>query len=539
MKCKEIRRNIQIIVYKTRYINSLFELMDLSAKSIYKEKVDTMPEQNKAPLLEEMEKYADRLEKTDFKNFMDLGHKSTAKVGQELVKIWGEKALDHDFYPGMYVETLDNPEYELKDSLELAAKLYGTKKTFFSPCGATPLVAAMIAVTTKEGQKILMPRQAHKSIIYGMLLSGAIPVYMEPPYVEGKLLQLNTTVEQVEYMLNNNPDITTVFIISPTMYGIHCDVEAIAKIVHKHNKFFIVDEAWGALLPFCDKYPKSAIYLGADLVVHSNHKDGPAVVSSGLLHVCSDRINPLLVHKMLNEILTTSPSYWQVSSQDACRRFLAKKGYQVSMQAMEMAIHARNEINKIPGFYCPNEELCKFKGCAAYSPNRVVVFVEHLGLTGWEIQDILMKKYNIGVAFPSLVSFTPNNTYQIPKENWEALIKALQEISKNHYDKSKKEKTGLLRYPGTPLMKMTPRKVAAVTKEKLVTLKESLGKIVSEAVVSYPPGMAIIIPGETMSEDILNYLMTYLEAQKSIKMKGSDNLYGLHEKNTKIFVVDE
>jgi len=494
--------------------------------------------QKQAPVLDAMENFAKMLEKDGYVNLFSMGHVSSKEIDPQLIRIWGSQAIDRDYYPRNFLDSLENPVGEIKKALELAKKLYKTKETFFSSSGTSPMVTAMIASAVSEGEKILLPRHAHKSVLSGLLLSGAIPVYMQPPQFEERRILLNNTAEQVEEALEKHPDIKTVMIMSPTAYGIHADIERIAKLVHSKGKIFIVDEAWGSLMPFCNKYPKSAIYAGADMCTHSNHKDAHAFVSSGLLHVCTDRINPVIVRRILTRLLTTSPSFWQVSSQDACRRFLALKGEEIALRVADNATKIRAMINKIPGFYCPSDDLTKRYGCHAYSPNKIVVCIDHLGLTGWEIHEMLLKRFKIGVGYPSLAYFVPFNTYTIPMKSWEALAAALTQISKEFYDPNRKDKFGIVRYPPLPPMAMTQRQVQAAKNLRMIPLNESLGKIIGQAVYAYPPGMPIIADGEIMTPEVLKFINEYLDAEKKGLMKSSNTLLGLEDGNTKVYVID-
>jgi len=494
--------------------------------------------QKQAPILDAIERFSNKLEKEKFVNISSPGHVNSKGVDPQLIKIWGNQAIDCDFYPRAYLDSLENPVAEIKTALDLARQLYKTKGTFFSTSGTSPLVAAMIAAAVSDGEKILLPRHAHKSALSGLFLSGAIPVYMQPPQYEERRILLNNTPEQVEEALAKHPDIKAVMIMSPTAYGIHADIEKIAKIVHSKGKIFIVDEAWGSLMPFCNKFPKSAIYAGADMCTHSNHKDAAAFVSSGLLHVCTDRINPMVVKRLLTRLLTTSPSFWQLSSQDACRRFLAFNGEKIALKTAESAVKIREMINKIPGFYCLGEELTKLNGCFAYSPNKIVICIDHLGLTGWEIHEMLLKRFNISTAFPSLAYFVPFNTYTLEMESWETFVNALTQISKEYYNPNKKDKWGIVRYPPLPPIAMTQRQVQSSKNFKLVPLNESLGKIIGQAVYAYPPGMPIIADGEIMTPEVLKFINEYMDAEKRGLMKSSNTLLGLEDGNTKIYVID-
>jgi arginine decarboxylase len=495
---------------------------------------DTQDIQNRTPIIDAMLEFRKRL-KDGFVNLCGLGHKFAHTVDSSLRDFWGSQALDSDYYPRLCLDCIETPRSHIKESLELTRELYKTKWTFFSPSGTSPLNTVMICSTISNGDKILVARHSHKSVFWGIYIAGAIPVYLETPIDDKRKILLNTTYEAVEDALNKNPDIKAVHLSSPTMYGFHIDLPKIEKLVHSRNIALLVDEAWGSLMPFCDKYPKSAIEIGADLVIQSNHKDGPAVVGSGLLHVCTDRIPIKRVQMNLNRVLSTSPSAWVLSSHDAARKLFAQNGYEICMKAMENASYARKEVNQIPGFYVPGNDMIGRPGVFAYSPNRVVVFVEEqLGLTGWEMLDILNAKYNIGVMGPALHYFVPSNTYSNSKEDWAKFINALKEISKDNYSPTKKRQWVPMKFPRLPQVKLPIREAYDNKKTKLVPIDESLNKVIASLVCAYPPGMAMIMEGEIMTQEILDFIKSYIEAEKTGQIKCGQTLAGLEDNNTKI-----
>jgi len=494
--------------------------------------------QERTPIIDAMKAFGRRLQQ-GFVNFCGLGHKTAGAVDPSFTDLWGTQAVNNDYYPRTYMDSLENPRADIKESMELASKLYKTKQTFFSPSGTSPLNTVMICSVVGTGDKILVARHSHKSVFWAIYVAGAIPIYLDTQIDEKRHLLMNTTVQQIEEAFEKHPDIKAVHVTSPTMYGFHVDLPKIEKLVHSKGIPFLVDEAWGSLMPFCDKYPKSAIEIGADLVIQSNHKDGPGVVMSGMLHVVTERIPVKRVHNLLNRVLTTSPSFWILSSQDAARKYMAKNGYEIAMKAMENASFAREEINAIHGFYVPGDDMVGLPGCFAFSPNRVIVFVEEtLGLTGWEILDLLNTKYNIGVMSPSLNLFIPFNTYSSTKEDWTTLIKALKEISEGNYSPTKKRIWTGGKFPRLPPAKLTRRQALETRKEKVVPLDQSLNKVIGSFVCAYPPGMAIVMEGEVMTAEHLNFIKSYIEAEKTGKLRCGQTLCGLQEGNTKITILE-
>jgi ornithine decarboxylase len=329
-----------------------------------------------------------------------------------------------------------------------------------------------------------------------------------------------------------------VLITSPTAQGVHADLKSIEKIVHSKGKILMVDEAWGSLMPFNDRYPISAAEAGADIVVQSNHKDACAFIGSGLLHVCSGKIDISKVKRQMSGLLSTSPSFWILSSQDACRRHLAYEGYKIAGNAADMGDLARKEIRKIQGFSVLDERFLAFPGCHSLSPNRVTVFMDNLRITGWELCSILVKEYGIYTTYPSFSNFVAGGSYSNTVEEWQRLFKALQEVSKKYYDEEYEGKWEYIKFPRIPPLVLSPLQANNISKERLIPLEESLGKIAAQTVCAYPPGIPILVEGEKITANALEFIEHYIRVEKTATFKSGGLLLGLEDNNKAIPVID-
>ena len=279
------------------------------------------------------------------------GHKKGMGMDNKFKNFVGNNVLSIDVTVFKLVDSLHHPEGPIKKAQELAADAYGADRAFFSINGTSGAIQAMILSVVSHGDKIIIPRNVHKSVTAGIILSGAVPVYIQPEVDRKVGLALGVTPETVEEALKNNPDAKAVLIINPTYYGVAADIKRIADIVHSYDIPLIVDEAHGAHLGFNNRLPMSAISAGADMSGQNTHKIG-SLTQSSLLQVMEKRVDVNKVQQVMNLLQTTSPSYILMASLDVARMQIATKGKELLDRAIDLAEYARREINKIPGLYC-------------------------------------------------------------------------------------------------------------------------------------------------------------------------------------------
>lgn len=311
-------------------------------------------DQNKTPLFTVLkDEYVGR----NILPFHVPGHKRGRGVDKEFFNFMGEAPFSIDVTIFKMVDGLHHPKSCIKEAQELLADAYGVKHSFFAVNGTSGAIQAMIMSVIKAGEKILVPRNVHKSVSAGIILSGSEPVYMNPEIDENLGIALGVKPQTVENMLKQDPDIAAVLIINPTYYGVATDIKKIADIVHSYDIPLIVDEAHGPHLHFHDELPISAVDAGADICTQSTHKILGAMTQMSVIHVNSDRVNVEKVKQILSLLHTTSPSYPLMASLDCSRRQIATQGQELLTRTIELAKYFRREANRIPGIYCFGEEL--------------------------------------------------------------------------------------------------------------------------------------------------------------------------------------
>ena len=457
-------------------------------------------DQNETPLFDVLMEYVDR----DTVPFHVPGHKKGVGVDEEFKKFIGDNPFKIDVTVFKLVDSLHHPTGAIKKAQELAADAYGSDAAFFSIHGTSGAIQAMIMSVVSDGDKIIIPRNVHKSVTGGIILSGAIPVYMQPCLDKEVGIAHGVTPETVEATLKENPDAKAVLIINPTYYGVATDIKKISEIVHSYNIPLIVDEAHGPHLGFNDRLPISGIQAGADICAQSTHKIIGALTQCSLLQVKAGLVDIPRVHQLLSMMQTTSPSYILMASLDCARRQIALHGKELLDYAIDLANYARDEINKIPGFYSFGKDILGEPGVFAIDPTKITITCRALGMTGYDLDMILSDKYHIQVEMADLYNILAVGSFGDTIESINKLINALKEISKEHHNDGI-EMSDFIDMPAIPEQIQIPREAFNSVKTSIL-LEKSIGMISGEFLLAYPPGIPILCPGEKITFEIVEYV---------------------------------
>jgi len=457
-------------------------------------------DQNETPLFDALMEYVNR----ETIPFHVPGHKKGVGMDKEFKDFMGENPFKIDVTVFKLVDSLHHPTGPIKKAQELAADVYGADASFFSIHGTSGAIQAMIMSVVTDGDKIIVPRNVHKSITAGIILSGAIPIYMQPQLDKKLGIAHGVPPSTVEATLNKHPDAKAVLIINPTYYGVATDIKSIADIVHSHGIPLIVDEAHGPHLGFNDKLPMSAMEAGADICSQSTHKIIGAMTQASLLHVHSKYVDVNKVHQVLSLLQTTSPSYILMASLDCARRQIALHGEELLEYTINLINYARAEINKIPGLYSFGEEVLGIPGCYAFDPTKLTITCRDLGITGFDLDMILANKYHIQMELSDLYNILAVGSFGDTKESIEALLSALKEISNEYFGKGNK-KSDFIDIPSIPEQLQRPRE-AFTSMKSSVSLRDSIGLISGEFLMAYPPGIPVLCPGERITKEIIDYI---------------------------------
>jgi arginine decarboxylase len=462
--------------------------------------------QARAPFFEALRDYL----KKDFVAFHTPGHKYGQGIDPEFLELVGQNVFKIDLCELPEVDNLHDPEHVIKEAQELAAAAYGADYSFFLVNGSTCGNHTMVLSVCDPGDKILIPRNCHKSVIGGILLSGAIPVYLKPVWDKEYGFYDSITPEEVEASLQANPDAKALLVVNPTYYGVTCDIEAIAKICHSYNKPLLVDEAHGPHLHFHSDLPISALDAGADLVVQSTHKIIAGMTQASMFHMRdTGHVDVQRVRKVLQLVQSTSPSYVLMASLDTARRQMALHGSELLSHALEVSEWARRELNTIPGIHCFGKERIGQTGIHNIDLTKLVINVSDLGISGFDVLDLLNEKYGVQSEMATLTNVLAIVTFANPLSDLERLVNAMRSISEEVHTSGIPQKVRALLHtldlPEMPKAAMTPRE-AFYSKTEKIPFQESVGRICTEIVSPYPPGIPILVPGEQITRELVDYL---------------------------------
>ena len=444
------------------------------------------------------------------------GHKR-GRGNMELTEFLGEDCMNVDVNSMKPLDNLCHPVSVIRDAEDLAAQAFGAANAFFMVGGTTSAVQSMIMYACKEGDKIIMPRNVHRSAINAMILTGAVPVYVDPDVNHQLGIALGMSVSQVEKAIEENPDAKAVLVNNPTYYGVCSDLRRITELAHSHGMLVLADEAHGTHFYFGDDFPVPAMAAGADISSASMHKSGGSLTQSSFLLMGKD-INADYMRQIVNLTQTTSASYLLLSSLDISRKRLALSGREIFAKTVEMAQYAREEINSIGGYYAFSSELINGDSIYDFDVSKLSVHTLPIGLAGIEVYDLLRDEYDIQIEFGDIGNILAYVSVGDRTRDIERLISAMSEI-KRRFGKSG---TGMLTQEYiNPVVAEPPRK-AFYAKKRSLTLDEAAGNVCTEFVMCYPPGIPILAPGELITPEIIEYIKYAKE--KGCQMTGTEDI---------------
>ncbi len=489
------------ISFKTNTIKDIA----LSANVLYDRNANASKDDNVvAPLLDALEKYKNN----PCTGFHIPGHNRGEGVLKRFQNLIGEDALLLDTTDEFdSLGTLHPATGAIADAMKLASIAYNSKKTFFITSGSTISNLAIAFGVVSPNDEIIVARNSHRSVITGMMISGANPKWLMPKLLDNWSIFGAIEADELEYQLKLKPNTKFVWVVNPTYEGMISDIKKMSEICKKHNVPLIVDEAHGSLWNFSDELPKSALELGADAVVHSLHKTGGSMTQSSLLHISKN--SKLDIHKIehaLKLLHTTSPSVLLLASLDAARAHLSSEnGQKLIKRAIENAKYFRHEAKNIKNLSVLGEDDgVKF--------DVTKIFIKMKGLSGKRLETILELDFNIEIESATdegvLILSNIGNT----REEFEYLIKALKAISIREYPDichlEGKKYMPLME----PITVMNPRD-AYFAPKKLVKIEDAIGRISAEVIALCPPGISVLLPGEIIHKEHLPYLSDFSEIE--------------------------
>ncbi len=474
-----------------------------------------MIDQQRAPFLDGLK----AARRAPINSFHMPGHKFKPALNPALVELLGEAVFEADLneiHP--LVDYLHAPRSTLLEAQQLAAAAVGADRSYFLVNGSTVGNQAMLLTVAHEGQEVVVPRAAHRSVYAGLILSGAVPVYVPPLYHPLVEFPLAVPLEDARAVLERHPDAVALQITSPNYYGYLSDVGGLAALAHQRGLPLLVDEAHGAHLPYHPDLPADAVSRGADLVVQSSHKTIGALTQAALLHHTGQRVDVARLERILSLLQSSSPSALLTASLDAARQQMATAGKSLLDNTLRLAHWAREQIRAIPGLWCYGAEIVGECGIFAHDPTKLVIRVSETGWNGHQFVRRLAAAHQVYVEFEDPKHIICSVTIADDEAGVSYLLDSLGAVAAHAHNQPASTPTAaLMTPPPLPEMILTPRQ-ANVAPSRPLPLEQAAGHIAAEQIMPYPPGIPLVLPGERLTRDLLAYLR-YVKAQ-GIKIVG-------------------
>ena len=451
--------------------------------------------------------------------FYTPGHKRGSGIARPLADLFGNLVFQADLPELPALDNLYAPEGAIREAQQLAAEAFGADETWFLVNGSTAGAIAAILATCTSGQKIILPRNIHSSAISGLVLSGAIPIFVNPEYDPNWDMVNSVTPASIQEALWKHPDARAVMMVYPTYQGVCGDVRAIAEICHQHDLPLIVDEAHGPHFHFHSELPPSALSCGADIAIQSIHKVLGAMTQASMIHLKSSRVDPKAISRALQLIQSTSPSYLLLASLDAARQQMATSGPELISRTLNLAERAKQEIEARTPFQVLQPKFSS--GFSALDPTRLSINVSYCGFTGYEVDRLLHDRHGVIAELPSAQYLTFIISIGNTEADIDQLVTGLTEICGdrdveevergNANVQQRWQEECLFVHPSSFLIRpaLSPRQAFFSSTETL-PIEQTDERISAEMICPYPPGIPAIMPGEMINMSALDYLQQVL-----------------------------
>ncbi|MFI0876652.1 ornithine decarboxylase [Streptomyces sp. CS149] len=468
---------------------------------------------HEAPVLDALAAYHGRGELA----FSPPGHKQARGADPAVREVLGDAVFLGDVLATGGLDSRRETSGVLRRAEELMADAVHAEHTFFSTCGSSLSVKAAMLSVAAPHQKLLVGRDAHKSVIAGLILSGVEPIWLEPQWDGERHLAHPPSAATVEQAFAEHPDARGALVTSPTPYGTAADLRAIAEVCHRRSRPLIVDEAWGAHLPFHPDLPSWAMDAGADVCVTSIHKMGSGLEQGSVFHLQGELVDHDTLASRADLLGTTSPSVLLYAGIDGWRRQMALGGRALLSNALDLAATVRRRIEEIDGMHVNGEkDFCGSGAAAEFDPLPVIIDIEGLGTTGYRAADWLRSHHRIDMHLVDHRRISAQITHADDASTTGQLLTALEDLSRNAHTLRPAPEV-LVPSPAElrPDQVCLPRDAFFAETED-VPAAEAVGRVAAEMMTPYPPGIPAVLPGERITAPLLRYLRSGVEAGMNV-----------------------
>ncbi len=460
--------------------------------------------QLRAPIAEAMQAYA----RDGALAFHTPGHKQGLGAHPLLRKLITAEGLREEVSLMEELDDLHEPTMCIREAQELAADLYGADAAYFMINGTSGAIHTMLMAALMPGDIVLVPRNAHRSLIGGIILVGARPVFIQPEIDERLGIAMGLCLSDIKKAIAAHPEARALALVYPTYYGVTVDLQAIADELHAHDMLLLVDEAHGPHLKFSDKLPLQAIDAGADMAAQSTHKITGSMTQTSLLLAKGPRVDQERVRQAASLLQSTSPNQLLLASLDIARLQLAEIGRERIGRAVHLAEKLRRDINAVDGLWSFGADYLQTEGAAGLDLTKVTVSLRGLGISGPQAEEILRHEYKIQCELSDAYNLLFIISYADTEHEIGVLLDALRALAARFQGKAQFSVPAAM--PAVPALGMTPREAFFAAYE-LVPFPVAAGRIAAEQLMFYPPGIPILAPGDRIDQASLDYIRAMQE----------------------------
>ncbi|MDT9682917.1 ornithine decarboxylase [Streptomyces sp. TRM76323] len=463
---------------------------------------------SRVPVLEALEEFRRRGDVV----YGPPGHKQGLGVDPRVLEVLGEDLFRADVLSLNGLDDRRESQGVLSQAQELMADAVGAEHAFFSTCGSSLSVKTAMLAVAGPGEKLLISRNAHKSVIAAVIVNGVEPVWVHPKFDAERHLAHPPEPDDVRRSLEAHPDAKGMLLITPTDWGSCADIRGVAEVCHAYGVPLIVDEAWGAHLPFHPELPSWGMDAGADLVVTSVHKMGGAVEQSSVFHLQGDRVSPEVLQQREDLLGTTSSSSLVYATLDGWRRQMVEQGHDLLETALRRAGRVREAVAGLPGLRLLDDAVVREGLTAEIDPLKITIDVRELGISGMQAAEWLRAERHVDVGASDTCRISAILTHADDDRTENVLCDALRALVENA-DSLDRPRPVRLPKPGALELEqaMLPR-TAFFAQAEHVPAEKAAGRIAAEMISPYPPGVPVVAPGEVITQDVVDYLRSGVAA---------------------------
>lgn len=478
-------------------------------------------DQRQAPILDALSQYRH----SGSVSFGVPRHKSGKAAPDDIKQIIGSAVFEADATTQKGIDDRRETQHTIQRAEQLAATAWGADYAHLSTNGTSLSNHAGFLSIAAPGEAVLVGRNAHKSVVAGLIMARLRPIFLEPDQDETWDIEHGIPVAEMKRKLQAHPEAKGAMIVSPTFFGIVPNLQALAEVCHRHGKPLVVDEAWGPHLVFHPDMPPSAIRSGADVALGSIHKMMAGLQGASIMLLKSKLVPPDRFALAYDLFESTSPPVQVLASIDATRRQFALDGERLLDELLQRARRARSELSAIPGIKVMGWEVLNGDARFGLDETKVTLDISELGITGYAADDWLTENRNLSMGLSDdrhlLACFTIGNDDAAT----DALIDGIRAMA----DWAGAQRGQHGRPDGMPARRDLPITMDMIPAEAFfgriehVPLDQAAGRVAAEMVAPYPPGIPRLIPGQKIEDIHVAYLRLGLEA--GLFLMGSSNMY--------------